>query len=698
MLLSCMALTVLPGLSTVAAAQQLPIAIPQNTAAVGNSTMSGITPQSFFQNPASMFSGGQTGQNIVGLMQQGVNTSSINSAIQQFGGQSGLPGLSNAGGTGNLISMVQGLASGQNINPATASSLINTFTNGAMGGDLAKALSGISNIGNINSIQGITNLLGNSGIQNALKGLTGLQQGQGLDKILQTALGGLNPSQITNMLNSGNLGGLAQTISQVAPGLSGLLGGTGGIQNALSGALGSIGQQIGGQLGGQIGGALGSLLGGFGSAAAAASGAAGSGGGGGDSCSPQGCGGEPCKPCHTKIPLHYAEVRSEITSEFAKHVKWFLNTYWLEHILPALMLMAEQLTAVGIHQITMIGAFLDAKHQLETQRLFQQMTAEAHKDYQPSEGMCTFGTAVRSLAGSERKSDMVQIALADRMNQRQLLKGDVVSAEGEDSDIRSRLQTYIKTYCDQADNGNGLSKLCPNAVPKPERRNIDVDYTRNVESRLTLDIDLVPTKDANAAQQASGENKPTEDLENLFALSANLFAHKIAPEFEPEKFADNEGRVRLGPTERYMDLRAVYAKRSVAQNSFAAITAMRAAGEPGSAPYTKALIKELGVESSDEIEKFLGKNPSYFAQMEILTKKIYQNPLFYTELYDKPANIQRKGAALQAIGLMQDRDFYNSLLRSEAVLAVLLETMLQREQEKVSNAIGKLNQAQGTKQ
>src|SRR5690606_4894496 len=110
-------------------------------------------------------------------------------------------------------------------------------------------------------------------------------------------------------------------------------------------------------------------------------------------------------------------------------------------------------------------------------------------------------------------------------------------------------------------------------------------------------------------------------------------------------------------------------------------TAMRASGDEGSAPYTKALIKELGITSTDEIDKFLGEKPSYFAQMEVLTKKIYQNPTFYTELYDKPVNVERKGAAIEAISLMQDRDLYNSLLRSEAVLSVLLETMLIKEQQ-----------------
>ena len=135
---------------------------------------------------------------------------------------------------------------------------------------------------------------------------------------------------------------------------------------------------------------------------------------------------------------------------------------------------------------------------------------------------------------------------------------------------------------------------------------------------------------------------------------------------------------------RYMDLRSVAAKRSVAQNSFMSIVAERSSGNEEVAPFLKSIIEELEIDNFDlNIDILLGERPSYFAQMEVLTKKIYQNPEFYTELYDKPANVLRKGAALRAIGLMQDRDIYNSLLRSEAVLSVLLETMLHDEQQRV---------------
>jgi len=101
------------------------------------------------------------------------------------------------------------------------------------------------------------------------------------------------------------------------------------------------------------------------------------------------------------------------------HRDWMINVFWGDRVagndpglLAAMMLMAEQLTANAIQQVEIIGTFFDAKHQLETQRLFQTLTARAHKDYHPSEELCEVGTASKSLASSERSSDLAAMVFA----------------------------------------------------------------------------------------------------------------------------------------------------------------------------------------------------------------------------------------------------------------------------------------------
>ena len=81
-----------------------------------------------------------------------------------------------------------------------------------------------------------------------------------------------------------------------------------------------------------------------------------------------------------------------ITDEFTKHQnKWLVEHFTYNPspsdpvgLLAAMKLMTVQLTTTAMQQVKMIGLFFDAKHQLETQRIFQHLTAKAHKNYHPS--------------------------------------------------------------------------------------------------------------------------------------------------------------------------------------------------------------------------------------------------------------------------------------------------------------------------
>lgn len=389
--------------------------------------------------------------------------------------------------------------------------------------------------------------------------------------------------------------------------------------------------------------------------------------------------------CHDPIVQNHKNIRAHMTNEFEAYRTWLVSTWYITNMVPALMIMTNQMTTVALQQIEILGTFLDAKHQLETQRLFQQLTARAHKDYQPSEGMCEFGTATRSLAASERRADLGQVAFSQRQLKRQLGGGDVLTKEGELSDRASRLNQFLNEYCDKYDNGigadnkRGLEALCKKSI-KPERKNKDIDYTRTIDSALTLDVDF--TKPAN-----------TDDEKDIFALTNNLYAHEAPEKIVRTKLASSNGDIRPDGYPLYMDLRAITAKRSVAQSSMTALASMKSKGAAEVAPFIKKFVEEIGLDKT-EINKLIGDEPSYFAQMEVLTKIIYENPNFYADLYDKPVNVERKIAAMEAVGLMQDRDIYKSLLRSEAILAVYLETMLTPEQDKVSGRI--MNAINGT--
>ncbi len=385
-------------------------------------------------------------------------------------------------------------------------------------------------------------------------------------------------------------------------------------------------------------------------------------------------------------------INEFVTDEFVAHRQWYIAVLWEDNILPAMMLMADQLSAVSMHQTMLIGAMMDGKHQMETQRVLQTIRAKAHKDYHPSNGMCEFGTNVRSLAASERKSELNAHVMSQRSQDRALGNTNVAGASGPDDDFDNRLEQYKRTYCDPMDSNKGLQLLCDHdgagagtAVGATDLRRVnkDVDYVRTVEFPNTLNIDFTDT----ALQ---------DEEEDIMALASNLYGNVVFSRIvSPERLANVEKGAALRSA--YIDMRALLAKRSVAENSFNAITSMKAAGTAGSNAFLEAILEELGVDSSgtEVTQSLLGFDPasagtigpSYHAQMELLTKKIYQNPDFYTNLYDKPANVERKKVAMQAIGLMQKFDLYKSYLRNEANLSVLLELAVVDLQEATENAM-----------
>ena len=407
------------------------------------------------------------------------------------------------------------------------------------------------------------------------------------------------------------------------------------------------------------------------------------------------------------------------SGELGQHEVFLVKDIFRDRIQPALMMMAEQMTAVMMHQALIIGSFLDARHQQETVRLFQDQIARAHKDYHPSVSMCEFGTNVRSLASSERNAQFDSFALNKQFLNRQLGNLYTNAAEGpttdragnNTSDTAGRLGQFRNNFCYLHDlnkrPGGGTTGLffCGTEPMEQGSVNLDIDFTRAIWTPRIINADF--------SDPGLSEN----DHGTLVAMASNLYGHDV---FQRD-------RATMGLEEAqddYLDIRAVTAKRNVAQSSFNSLVALKSRGtgddahgsSSGNVPkgnsgntadYMKMILKQLGtngewdkaalsfpsdVEESESFNRYLTARSeefdhiSYYAQMEFLAKKLYQRPEFYTNLYDKPANLKRQNVAMQAIGLMLDRDIYDSWLRSEMLLSLILEIKVLREQEEVENS------------
>lgn len=334
-------------------------------------------------------------------------------------------------------------------------------------------------------------------------------------------------------------------------------------------------------------------------------------------------------------------------------------------------LMTEQLTVVGLQQVQTVGKFFDAKHQMETQRLFQTLHARAHKDYHPSEQVCTIGTNIQNLAKSDLNTALGKEVINKKIIQKELLSGDAAPSN-TGGNKAGRLKAFIENFCQPMDSGKGLEAICANPAD-PRTQNKDIDFVKTVFTPLTIDVDLNDETDPENVNQKHA----------LFTLLDYLYNNDTkAPVAEAALKSDSA-------QEAYLRYRSLIAMRGVARDTAGNIIAMKLAspeniGTDGRerkdiTPYTMAIMKDLGMRD-DEIRTLIGERPSYYAQMELLTKTLYQNQDFYTNLYDKPANVKRLSTALDAIKSIQDRDMYQSRLRQKMLSSMILEMKLREEQ------------------
>lgn len=406
------------------------------------------------------------------------------------------------------------------------------------------------------------------------------------------------------------------------------------------------------------------------------------------------------------------EFDRALERSFLNLERFFVHEFWEQTVLPIMMMMAEQFTVVTMQQAMLIGTFIDAENQLKTQRLLQEIQADIHKHYNPSIGMCEFGSLVKSIATTERRGEIATLVFSRRSLDRQLGNIDSAGSYGEDLDQQNRMRHFFLRFCTVSDRGNSLTEMCtgtdtaqprlgPNVITGEQRSrlNTDIDFFSLVNAPGTIGIDYTNTVLSDTSVTPNIRN---QDEESLFAMTSNLFGHRLFPRAPAVLLANKPAEPLNDMQQAYMHMRSIIAKRSVAENSFFAVASMKAEGprrpatsgggtEPlYSRAYMEQVMVRLGVPAS-EVLSVLGENPSYYAQMDVLTKKIYQSPHFYTNLYESPANVDRKAAAMQAIKLMQKFDMLKSVLRSEASFSVLLELAvldLQGEVEDAINALG----------
>lgn len=371
----------------------------------------------------------------------------------------------------------------------------------------------------------------------------------------------------------------------------------------------------------------------------------------------------PCLKCTDCCSV--GSVGSISLDEFNTYRKDFLmSSFYTDTVKPTFENLSDDVRNAVLSQVAVVGAFLDGSVFNDTLRDLDAENAKSLRSYTPSEQICRFGTLTRSLSASDARVDLNRMMLSKVGLSRNLGTVSSVASAGRGLDTQFRLKTFVEQFCDLKDNGSGLRGLCQVATAVEDVGfNRDVDYTRLLDQGPTINADLT---NANW----------TKDETNVIMLGHFLYGHLQ----QKKRISGSELENTPGRSQLYREYRSVFARRAAAQNSYNTLAAMKMAGSGASDQYMKEILAQIGIANGDELKYLGAKNASeaevkssYNAQMNLLTKQIFQDPSFYANLMDSRANVKRTSAAIQGIGLMQDRDIYKSMERSEMLLAILVE-------------------------
>lgn len=356
--------------------------------------------------------------------------------------------------------------------------------------------------------------------------------------------------------------------------------------------------------------------------------------------------------------------------------EWYLDDFW-KPLEAQITESTNRFTNQILSETASIGGFMDAQNHMRVKTMLQKGMASAANKNIPSEALCRYGTLAQGLAASEANSNAIKYVMSTRSFERQLLRAnsaagtntsgnDEAVTKGQQADKDARWRQYASTFChpgDQLEQGSGSDGACQGS--NDSQYNKDISFTKTIASPPTLVI--------------GPDEGSSKDTQSVNALADNLYAHDLTNIIPTGQQLDPNVQGNFENVRKYMMLRSVLAKRAVAENSFSSIAAMKAKGTSATSEHTVKLMLELGI-PEEEAKKFVGENPSYYSQMEALTKKMYQSPAFYVNLMEGSTNVQRQQAAMKALELMQQRDMYKSLARSEMLFATLLEVYVSRQQ------------------
>jgi hypothetical protein len=309
----------------------------------------------------------------------------------------------------------------------------------------------------------------------------------------------------------------------------------------------------------------------------------------------------------------------------------------------------------------------DAQNATKYQLALDQENASLVQQGQVSQGVCSHATAANSLFASERKATINTKILSNILKDQDLLNASGVTKNGALRDKEARQADIMQYYCDPSAyaSSQDYKKECKAKNPALFDKDIDATYFLSTVQTLKLNWN---------------DSKTSDDERAAMAFAQYLY--------------NNQGndRIDLTPDDQgnpknineFMEARSLQAIRNVARNSYLKQIGLKSSGAGGNTEFLKAAFNNLGVPAAD-IKDIVTDNPSYYAQMGVLTKTLLQNPQFYVNTGVGSTNLIQLSQTLAAVHSMQKRDIFEAFRRREMLMSLLAELKIRNKQTTIAS-------------
>ncbi|MES2728916.1 MAG: hypothetical protein V4621_02305 [Pseudomonadota bacterium] len=341
------------------------------------------------------------------------------------------------------------------------------------------------------------------------------------------------------------------------------------------------------------------------------------------------------------IKTHFYEMRDKLE-------KWMYNDF-ADMITGAMKKQSQQLTQSQMQSSTASSAKTDALVANRQALDIGMAHSAVAQDLMPDVALCRDSSAVRTLVGVEAAAEGTQNTAANRMATYHSYTAGSTAARGEGWEKQARIATAVNRYIDPRDHGGAVKGMGVTDQGGEKNLNADMDFAATLGQPMTVET-------------------TRGGMDDVMALSKNLYGNDMFYDINPKRLDS-----------QLFDLRQIQAKRNVLLNSFMAQVGLKAKGHTDVTPQTLAAFQKLGLPQA-VIDRDLKGRPSYYALMDVITKRQYQDANFYTNLIKNPAAQDRTSTTAAAFANMQMRDMTQSLQRQETLYAMLLELRLLKRQ------------------